>query len=118
MGYAGGKQEYPTYKSIKDHTEAVRIVYDPSKLSYDDILRHFILEQGGPPRSRPYSRQYRSAILVHNEEQRTKAEKFIDTLCQSMKLSSRQNLFIDIEDATDFYRAEEYHQKFYVKQGR
>lgn len=118
VGYAGGKQEWPTYKSIKDHTEAVRVIYDASKISYGDILRHFILEQDGPPSSPAYSRQYRSAVLVHNSDQRNKAEQLIDNLCKSMQLSSRKNIFIDIEDATDFYKAEEYHQKFYTKQGR
>ena len=118
MGYAGGQEEWPTYKKIKDHTEAVRIVYDKTKLSYEEILKHFILEQDGAPTYPAYSNQYRSALLVHNYDQRSKAEAFLDSLAASMKLSSGSKLLIDIEDATEFYKAEEYHQKFYVKQGR
>jgi methionine-S-sulfoxide reductase len=111
VGYAGGKTEWPTYKSIQDHTEAVRVIYDPTKLKYEDILVHFANE-GGISTYPSYSRQYRSALLVHNEEQRRKAQVFLESVQKSYGTSK---LFVDVEDATDFYRGEEYHQKFYVK---
>ena len=49
VGYAGGKTEYPTYKNIQDYTEAIRVTYDPSILSYEQIIRIFFDMQGGPP---------------------------------------------------------------------
>lgn len=111
VGYAGGQAAWPTYRSIKDHTEAVRIVYDPNVITYDDILNHFVNE-AGPSTSPPYSRQYRTAVLVHSSTQRILAERKIEGL--SKKYGGRR-IYIDIEDATDFYRAEEYHQKYYAK---
>ena len=115
MGYSGGSSEWPTYKSIKDHTEAVRVVYDRSKLTYEDILELFFEQQGGPPTYPGYSRQYRSALLVHSEDQKTRAEEMIKNLSKG---KGGKKIFTDIEDAqfTEFYRAEEYHQKYSAKQ--
>lgn len=89
------------------------MVYDPYILSYEDILDHFISELGGPPVSAAYSRQYRAAILVHNSDQMISAKAKVAEL--SKKFSNRK-MYIDVEEATSFYRAEEYHQKFYEKQ--
>ena len=115
VGYSGGISEWPTYKSIKDHTEAVRIVFDRSKLTYEDILELFFEQQGGPPTYPGYSRQYRSALLVHNEDQKNRAEEVMKKLS---KEKSGKKIFTDIEDGklTEFYRAEEYHQKYIEKQ--
>ena len=112
MGYAGGQEEWPTYKKIKDHTEAVRIVFDATIISYDDILQHFVKE-GGVSFSPSWGKQYRSALLVHNAEQRRSAEAMLS------RLEERHNgrsVYVDVEYSTDFYRAEEYHQKFTEKQ--
>ena len=59
VGYAGGNSEWPTYKKIGDHTEAIRLEFDPSIISYLEILEEFFKQQGGPPTSRGFSRQYR-----------------------------------------------------------
>lgn len=83
-------------------------------ITYDDILDHFVNE-AGPSTSPAYSRQYRTAILVHNPTQRILAEKKLESL--SKKYGGRR-VYIDIEDVTDFYRAEEYHQKYYEKSQR
>ena len=112
VGYAGGKTDYPTYKSIQDHTEAIRLVYDPNVLTYEQILKYFFEMQGGPPQYNSYSRQYRSAILTHSDEQKRIAEKLIDSFLKQ----GYKKVWTDIEEATDFYRAEEYHQKYVVKQ--
>eukprot|EP01031_Cornospumella_fuschlensis_P037601 gene37601-45676_t len=113
VGYAGGKQPNPTYKKIKDHTEAVRIVYDPNKLSYDEILDYFVQELGSPPFSPSFSRQYRPAILFHSLEQQQIAMEMLDNWEKKYK---NKKIFLDIEPATDFYMAEEYHQKYFRKQ--
>lgn len=115
VGYAGGKKVWPTYRNIQDHTEAVRITYDPNIVSYEDLLEVFFQELGGPPVSPSYSRQYATLILVHSHTQRAIAEAKV--AAWSQKYGNRK-LYIEILDATDFYRAEEYHQKYMEKQQR
>lgn len=110
VGYAGGKSTYPTYRAIKDSTEAVRVTYDPRVLTYEDVLGYYFRELGSSAYSPPYSRQYRSAILVHNEEQRRIAMEFVKGFEQQGR-----KVHVDIEQATDFYRGEEYHQKYFAK---
>lgn len=112
VGYAGGETSYPTYQSISDYTEAVRVEYDPRVITYKEILAHYI-DQLGDPTSGSYSRQYRSVLLVHTPEQRTEAEAFIAQ--QQAKYPSKK-IHIAVEQATDFYQAEEYHLKFIEKQ--
>jgi peptide-methionine (S)-S-oxide reductase len=112
VGYTGGKQAKPTYRSIKDHSEGVRIRFDPSVLTYEDILISFFNQLGGSQFNPAYSCQYRSAIFVHNEEQREIAKSLI----QGMEAQTNRKVLTPIEDAGDFYRAEEYHQKYVEKQ--
>jgi methionine-S-sulfoxide reductase len=111
VGYAGGKAEFPTYKSIKDHTEACRVVFDPTKTTYRDILISMFGQHS--PFGAPYSRQYRSAILVHNDEQKEIAESLIAQL----QAGTSSKISTVVEPATDFYAAEEYHQH-YIKKSR
>eukprot|EP01038_Epipyxis_sp_PR26KG_P006068 gene6068-8355_t len=115
VGYAGGLTEWPTYRRIQDHTEAIRLVYDENVLPLEDILTMFFLEQGGPPRYPSYNRQYRSAILVHTPEQRARVDNYMKLY---RKTKNIDKIYTDIEDGTDFYRAEEYHQKYMEKQSR
>lgn len=109
MGYAGGKTDWPTYKSIQDHTEALRVEFDPALLSYKDILSEFFSQHS--PTSPAYSRQYRSALFYHNEEQRKEAADFIDMI----ESRTGRKIYTDLEPATDFYQAEEYHLKYIEK---
>lgn len=110
VGYTGGKTAFPTYRSIKDHTEGVRITFDPNVTSYTEILEVFFEQLGSSIYSPSYGCQYRSAILVHNEEQRAIASQLL-----ALRKRPGQNIYVDIEPAGDFYRAEEYHQKYYAK---
>lgn len=105
-----GKSEWPTYRRIQDYTEAVRVEFDPSAITYEGVLAVFFGELGGPP-SRS-SRQYRSAILYHSAEQMVAAQAAVAEYGRAHRLSK---VNIDVEPATDFYRGEEYHQKYYVK---
>lgn len=89
------------------------MVYDPKLLTYKDILIHYFDQLGGPPRYKSYSRQYRSAILTHNNKQKEIATKFLQELQKKLQLTQ---VYTDVEPATDFYRAEEYHQKYIEKQ--
>lgn len=107
VGYAGGDEEFPTYREIKDHTEAVRVVYDPSILSYAAILQMFFEQHS--PGMKPWKRQYRSAILANTAEQKKTAQEMVIELGRSKKV------YTDVEDVTDFYQAEEYHLKYIEK---
>ena len=109
VGYAGGAKDWPTYRSIQDHTEAIRIEYDTSVWSFTDILQEFVTQHS--PYAKPYSRQYRSAILYHNADQKEQAEQFL----ANMEKTTGKKIYTDIEKATPFYRAEEYHQKYIQK---
>ena len=111
VGYAGGSAPWPTYKNIQDHTEAVRVEYDPQIMSYQDVLVEFF-SQGGIPTQPCYSRQYRNAILAHTPEQKKIANAILGQLAKQRGL---KKIYTDVEDATPFYRAEEYHQKYVEK---
>ena len=67
VGYAGGSKPNPTYRDLGDHSETVQIDYDPSKISYQELLAIFWDTHN--PGSRPYSRQYASIVFPHDAEQ-------------------------------------------------
>jgi methionine-S-sulfoxide reductase len=112
VGYTGGKSAYPTYRNIMDHTEAVRIVYDPSVISFDEILQSFFQQLNGSQFYPSYSCQYRSAIFYHTDKQFEAATAVVDAIATS----SGKQVTTSIEPASTFYEAEEYHQKFILKQ--
>ena len=112
VGYAGGTGAWPTYRNIQDYTEAIRVVFDPNLISYEAILHAAIAEMGGPPTRKNSHRQYRSAFLTHSPEQRAIALSVISSYEKKLK---EGKVYVDVEDATDFYRGEEYHQKYYAK---
>jgi peptide-methionine (S)-S-oxide reductase len=101
---------FPTYRSIKDHTEAVLIEFNPDVVSYEDLLIEW-----SRMHTPNYKRktQYKSAIWYLDDEQRTTAEGVL----KGIKASSRELVYTDLEPVTRFYRAEEYHQDFMSKQG-
>jgi len=110
VGYSGGTRSNPTYKNLKDHTETVRIVFDPNEIDYEEILVHFA-SQGGLTDKRELRNQYRRAIFYHNRSQKAIAEDFII----AMQRAKRAQYTTDIQPASDFYMAEEYHQKYLEK---
>ena len=120
VGYTGGKTENPTYKDIcyKDtgHAEAVQVVYDPAKVSYEDLCLHFwrlhdptTMNRQGPDRGS----QYRSAIFYLDAEQKAVAEKVKPEAQKKWK----GPIVTEITKASKFYRAEEYHQDYFKKHG-
>lgn len=117
-GYTGGQTKNPTYEQVSDgrtgHTEAVRVVYDPSKVTYDTLLEVFWrnvdpLDDGGQFCDR--GPQYRSGIYYQSEEERRSAEK------SRQKVATRfaRPIATEIVAATAFYEAEGYHQDYYKK---
>ena len=117
-GYIGGQAENPTYEEVSSggtgHAEAIEVRYDPSRVSYRDLLHHFwrnvdpftanaqFCDQGG---------QYRSAIFVHDGEQRRAAEESKEAVAKRFD----RRVVTEIAAAGPFYEAEEYHQDYYSK---
>ena len=122
VGYIGGKLTNPTYEEVctdtTGHVEAVQIEYDPNEISYDELLKVFwsnhdptSLNRQGPD----IGNQYRSAIFFHDEEQKKTAQKSKEELEKSGKFQKR--IVTEIVPAPEFYKAEEYHQKYFQKHG-
>jgi len=123
-GYTGGSGANPSYEQVESdttgHAEAVGIVYDPSVVSYDQLLdifwgTHDPAQTGG--QGEYTGSQYRSAIFYHNEEQKTTAIRSRDRLAESEKYRNRP-ILTEILPATEFWTAEECHQRFYEKCGQ
>jgi peptide methionine sulfoxide reductase msrA/msrB len=121
-GYTGGKKENPAYEEVcsgkTGHAEAVEVIYNPSVVSYSQLLDIFwemhnptTLNRQGPDKGT----QYRSAVFYTNESQKRLAaasKKEIDTSGKH-----QHPVVTEITQATQFYSAEEYHQKYYMKRG-
>jgi peptide-methionine (S)-S-oxide reductase len=111
-GYTGGSKKNPTYHGMKDHTEAVRIVFNPKKIPLVDVLDRFW--ESHSPFSGKSSCQYRACVWYTDDEQKKAVEASRDALLKQKKKKPEQ-LSTGIEKAGEFYRAEEYHQKYYKK---
>jgi peptide-methionine (S)-S-oxide reductase len=119
-GYTGGSKKNPTYHEVSTgttgHTEAVQIVYDPAKVSYDKLLEVFWKNIDPTTADRQFcdgGSQYRSGIFFHNEEQKRLAEASKKHIEQLGRLT--QPIVTEIVQAGEFYPAEEYHQDYYQK---
>jgi methionine-S-sulfoxide reductase len=120
VGYTGGDEEHPTYREVASgqtsHAEAVRVYYDPDKVSYDELLDVFWRNINPTQKGGQFvdvGAQYRTAIFVHDDEQRELAEKSKQKLDESERFDKA--IVTEIETADSFWKAEEYHQDFYIK---
>jgi peptide methionine sulfoxide reductase msrA/msrB len=122
VGYAGGTTVDPTYEEVctdkTGHAEAVQVTFDPERLSYADLVRHFFaihdptqVNRQGPDQGT----QYRSAIFFHGEAQREAARRVMDELESSGKY--KKKIATELVPASAFYKAEEHHQKYFEKHG-
>lgn len=122
VGYMGGTLRNPSYKDVctdeTGHAEVVEVVFDPSKVSYEDLLKVFwenhdptTLNRQGPD----VGTQYRSVIFFHNPEQEATARASKDRLAREGAFN--RPIVTEITQATDFWRAEEYHQQYLEKRG-
>lgn len=109
VGYAGGVESFPVYTRMKDHSEAVLVEYDPQMISYEELLGVFWASHNSV--AQEYSRQYRNAVFFRSEAQ--KAAAF--TSLQAVKDRTRYPLSTKVEAAGEFYPAEAYHQKYYLR---
>ena len=123
VGYAGGKTQNPTYEDVcsdaTDHAEVVEIVFDPSEVSYAELLDVFWRNHDPTTRNRQgpdVGSQYRSVVFYHSPEQKVAAEAKLAELEKSGRF--RRPIVTLIEPAPTFYRAEEYHQQYLAKHGR
>lgn len=121
VGYTGGHTENPTYEDVLTHTtghaEAVQVEFNPEEVSYETLVKHFFrlhdptqLNRQGPD----VGDNYRSAIFYVNDGQKETAEKVRDEL----KSEYSEPIVTQITSASEFYPAEEYHQKYTEKTGR
>lgn len=122
VGYAGGHVENPTYRMVcskkTGHAEAVQVTYDSEQISYKVLVRAFFEMHNPTSRNRQgwdIGSQYRSAIFYHNEEQKNIAVNVKEELEKSGEY--RKSIATEIAPVEEFYRAEEYHQQYYAKQG-
>ncbi len=120
VGYAGGNLKDPTYEQIcsgrTGHAEVIEIVYDPSKISYDELLEAFWRHHDPTTLNRQgndVGTQYRSAIFYHTLEQRAAAERTKALLDKAHIF--KHPIVTEITEATPFYPAEETHQKYLKK---
>jgi peptide-methionine (S)-S-oxide reductase len=122
VGYTGGHYENPSYKDVctgrTGHAEAVRVEYDPVKVTYEQLLETFweIHDPTTPNRQGPdVGAQYRSAIFYHSEEQKEK------DLASKKRLEAQKKfnnpIVTEITAADKFYPAEDYHQQYFEKMG-
>lgn len=123
VGYMGGTVANPTYHQVcagnTGHAEAVQLEYDPAKISYEALLQAFwglhdptTLNRQGPD----HGTQYRSVIFFHTPEQQKAALHVKQELERAKRF--RHPIVTEIVPATQFYRAEEYHQCYLQKRGR
>ena len=117
-GYTGGKTENPTYKQVcsgeTGHAECLQVVYDPKKISFDELLEVFWETHDPTTLNRQgadVGTQYRSGVFYHNDEQKQKAEKYKAALDKSGAFD--KPIVTEITPFTKFYPAEDYHQQYF-----
>jgi peptide-methionine (S)-S-oxide reductase len=112
VGYTGGTTTHPSYHNLGDHSEAIQIDFDPRRISYGELLDVFWRSHN--PCARPWSRQYRSAIFYHDARQRRLAE----STARRVAKERGADVATVVEELGIFYRAEDYHQKYRLRQDR
>ena len=110
VGYAGGEMEGPNYGNMGDHTETVQVDFDPGRITYAQLLEIFWVSHR--PTSRNWSRQYMNAIFYHNDEQRQLAMDSKSVVEQKIDGTIRS----EVLPLRSFTMAENYHQKYMLKQ--
>jgi len=125
VGYAGGHTPHPTYEEtctgLTGHAEVVRVVFDPQRVSYDDLLRLFW--EGHDPtqgmrQGHDVGTTYRSAIYAHDDAQRQQAEASRDAYQKALTEGGHGAITTEIREAPEYYYAEDYHQQYLAKNPR
>jgi len=122
VGYAGGFTPNPTYQEVcsgrTGHTEVVRVVYDPRKISYEELLRLFW--EGHDPtqgmrQGNDVGTQYRSAVYTYGDDQRRAARASRDGYQKRLRSAGHGEITTEIVEAPELYYAEDYHQQYLAK---
>ena len=122
VGYAGGTVDHPTYRQVcsdkTGHAEVVQLTYDPGKVNYDRLLDVFFanhdpttLNRQGPD----YGSQYRSVVFAHSKDQEQQARIKVEALTKTGRF--KKPIVTAIEPFRNFYPAEDYHQRYFEKNG-
>lgn len=109
VGYAGGKTDKPTYRSMGDHTEAIQVEFDPEVISYASLLDLFWRSHNAFRKG--WSTQYQSVLWTHGKAQAEMAKKSAAAWAKA----KGAELKTPIRPATRFWIAEDYHQKYYLR---
>ena len=122
VGYSGGYTPNPTYEEVcsgrTGHAETVLVVYDPAKVSYEELLRTFWESHDptqGMRQGNDVGTQYRSAIYTYTPEQQKAAEATREAYQERLRAAGHGDITTEIADAPDFYWAEDYHQQYLAK---
>ena len=117
-GYTGGKVANPTYSQVSaggtGHAESVEVVYDPRKVSFAQLLDYFWHHVDPTVKDQQFcdhGNQYRTAIFVHNDEER----KLAEASKKKVEAELKKPIYTEIVQAGPFYKAEDYHQDFYLE---
>jgi peptide-methionine (S)-S-oxide reductase len=122
VGYQGGATPNPTYREVcsgrTGHAEVVRVVFDPARVRYEDLLRVFWESHDptqGMRQGADAGTQYRSAVYVHSDAQRAAAEASRASYAAELRARGFGEVTTEIREAPPFYYAEEYHQQYLAK---
>ena len=122
VGYAAGATPNPSYEEVcsgyTGHNEVVRVVYDPKKISYETLLKTFWESHDptqGMRQGNDVGTQYRSGIYVYSAEQRTAAEASLRAYQERLTQAGHGEITTEIQEAPEFYYAEDYHQQYLAK---
>jgi len=122
VGYAGGFTPNPTYEEVctgeTGHAEVVRVIYDPKKIGYDQLLKAFWESHDptqGMRQGNDVGTQYRSTIYTHGEAQRAAAEESRRIYQGGLSGAGRGTITTEIREAPEFFYAEDYHQQYLAK---
>jgi len=122
VGYAGGQTPHPTYEEVcsglTGHAEVVRVVFDPKRVGYDELLRVFWESHDptqGMRQGNDVGTQYRSAIYTYGDEQRERALASQRAYAAALADRGYGEITTEVGEAPDFYYAEDYHQQYLAK---
>lgn len=131
VGYTQGQKAAPTYEEVcsgvTGHTEAIHLHYKPSEVSYRDLLEVFLERTDPTTKNRQgndIGTQYRSGIYYHNDDQRKVVEQTLQQVQQQLdsgtypRRTAGKKIMVEVAEASDFWIAEEYHQRYLEKGGR
>lgn len=110
VGYAGGTTNHPTYTNISDYIETIQMDFDPTMISFSELLTVFWKKHN--PTQMPYKRQYISALYFHDKKQ----EELIKKSLQQISKTFSEKILTEIISFEKFYLAEDYHQKYRLQQ--